>query len=46
MIGNCQNGRFSGGHELAKVITGVKFRNGIEEVEIAGPDNQPARIAA
>ena len=47
--GPCARGRWRRLHgfgELAKVITGVKFRNGIEEIEEAGSDNQPARIAA
>ena len=47
--GMCARGRWRRLHgfgEPGKVITGVKFRNGIEEIEDAGSDNQPARIAA
>ncbi len=52
-LGLCAQGRWRrlhGFRELGKVITGVKFRNGIEVVEEATSDdksdNQPARIAA
>ncbi|MCE2524078.1 MAG: IS256 family transposase [Rhodobacteraceae bacterium] len=52
-LGLCAEGRWRRLHgfgELGKVITGVKFRDGIEVVEGAETndksDNQPARIAA